>query len=277
MPELPEVEAMRRGITQTVGLTIRSARQPESRYRPIRIDPSWEGVESGVVGRRIERVERLGKRVLIGLSGDWWLVIQPKMAGMLLAGDPPTLEHVRWQLDCQGVSDCTITYWDRRGLGTLALWSDGELKERLGADAIGPDALGIDGERLRAIFGGLKRPIKPALMDQVKLAGVGNLYASEILFRCGISPKRRCNRIGKKAWEAIAISTRAILLDAIEQGGSTLRDGTYLMVNGESGGYQDAHQVYGREGLPCPRCATAVRRIVQAQRSTFYCPQCQVG
>jgi len=277
MPELPEVEAMCRGITQAVGATIRSARQPQSRYRPIRIDPSWEGVELGIVGRRIERVERLGKRVLIGLSGDLWLVIQPKMAGMLLAGDPPTLEHVRWQLDCQGASDCTITYWDRRGLGTLALWSDVQLKERLGSDAIGPDALGIDGERLRAIFGGLKRPIKPALMDQVKLAGVGNLYASEILFRCGISPRRRCNRIGKKAWEAIATSTRAILLDAIEQGGSTLRDGTYLMVNGESGGYQDAHQVYGRAGLPCPRCATEVRRIVQAQRSTFFCPRCQVG
>jgi formamidopyrimidine-DNA glycosylase len=277
MPELPEVEAMRRGITQSVGSTIRSVRQTPSRYRPIRIDPSWEAVESGVVGRRIERVERIGKRVLIGLSGDWWLVIQPKMAGMLLAGDPPTPEHVRWQLDCQGASDCTITYWDRRGLGTLALWSDPELKERLGADAIGPDALGIDGERLRAIFGGLKRPIKPALMDQAKLAGVGNLYASEILFRCGISPRRRCHRIGKRAWDAIAASTRAILLDAINQGGSTLRDGTYLMVNGESGGYQEAHQVYGREGLPCPRCGMAVRRIVQAQRSTFYCPRCQVG
>jgi formamidopyrimidine-DNA glycosylase len=277
MPELPEVEAMRRGITQSVGSTIRSVRQTPSRYRPIRIDPSWEAVESGVVGRRIERLERIGKRVLIGLSGDWWLVIQPKMAGMLLAGDPPTPEHVRWQLDCQGASDCTITYWDRRGLGTLALWSDPELKERLGADAIGPDALGIDGERLRAIFGGLKRPIKPALMDQAKLAGVGNLYASEILFRCGISPRRRCHRIGKRAWDAIAASTRAILLDAINQGGSTLRDGTYLMVNGESGGYQEAHQVYGREGLPCPRCGMAVRRIVQAQRSTFYCPRCQVG
>lgn len=277
MPELPEVEAMRRGITQSVGSTIRSVRQTPSRYRPIRIDPSWEAVESGVVGRRIERVERIGKRVLIGLSGDWWLVIQPKMAGMLLAGDPPTPEHVRWQLDCQGASDCTITYWDRRGLGTLALWSDPELKERLGADAMGPDALGIDGERLRAIFGGLKRPIKPALMDQAKLAGVGNLYASEILFRCGISPRRRCHRIGKRAWDAIAASTRAILLDAINQGGSTLRDGTYLMVNGESGGYQEAHQVYGREGLPCPRCGMAVRRIVQAQRSTFYCPRCQVG
>jgi formamidopyrimidine-DNA glycosylase len=277
MPELPEVEAMRRGITQSVGSTIRSVRQTPSRYRPIRIDPSWEAVESGVVGRRIERVERIGKRVLIGLSGDWWLVIQPKMAGMLLAGDPPTPEHVRWQLDCQGASDCTITYWDRRGLGTLALWSDPELKERLGADAIGPDALGIDGERLRAIFGGLKRPIKPALMDQAKLAGVGNLYASEILFRCGISPRRRCHRIGKRAWDAIAASTRAILLDAINQGGSTLRDGTYLMVNGESGGYQEAHEVYGREGLPCPRCGMAVRRIVQAQRSTFYCPRCQVG
>jgi formamidopyrimidine-DNA glycosylase len=234
-------------------------------------------VEYGVVGRRIERVERIGKRVLIGLSSNDWLVIQPKMAGMLLAGDPPTPEHVRWQLHCQGASDCTITYWDRRGLGTLAFWSDRQLKERLGPDAIGPDALGIDGERLRTIFGELKRPIKPALMDQVKLAGVGNLYASEILFRCGISPRRRCNRIGKRAWEAIATSTRAILLDAIEQGGSTLRDGTYLMVNGESGGYQEAHQVYGREGLPCPRCGTAVRRIVQAQRSTFFCPQCQVG
>ena len=277
MPELPEVEAMRRGITMAVGAIISSARQPKSRYRPIRIDPSWEGVESGVVGRRIERVERIGKRVLIGLSGDCWLVIQPKMAGMLLAGDAPTPEHVRWQLDCQGASDCTITYWDRRGLGTLALWTDGQLKERLGGDAIGPDALVIDGERLRAIFGGLKRPIKPALMDQMKLAGVGNLYASEILFRCGISPRRRCTRIGKRAWEAIATSTREILLDAIEQGGSTLRDGTYLMVNGESGGYQGAHQVYGREGLPCPRCGTAVRRIVQAQRSTFFCPGCQVG
>lgn len=277
MPELPEVEAMRRGITLAVGSTIRSAKQPKSRYRPIRIDPSWEGVEYGVVGRRIEQVERIGKRVLIGLSSNDWLVIQPKMAGMLLAGDPPTPEHVRWQLHCQGASDCTITYWDRRGLGTLAFWSDRQLKERLGPDAIGPDALGIDGERLRTIFGELKRPIKPALMDQVKLAGVGNLYASEILFRCGISPRRRCNRIGKRAWEAIATSTRAILLDAIEQGGSTLRDGTYLMVNGESGGYQEAHQVYGREGLPCPRCGTAVRRIVQAQRSTFFCPQCQVG
>ncbi|MFO0066653.1 MAG: DNA-formamidopyrimidine glycosylase family protein, partial [Pirellulaceae bacterium] len=107
MPELPEVEAMRRGITLAVGSTIRSAKQPKSRYRPIRIDPSWEGVEYGVVGRRIERVERIGKRVLIGLSSNDWLVIQPKMAGMLLAGDPPTPEHVRWQLHCQGASDCT--------------------------------------------------------------------------------------------------------------------------------------------------------------------------
>ena len=132
-------------------------------------------------------------------------------------------------------------------------------------------------ELFRTQLGGSKRAVKVALLDQRVVAGIGNMYASEILHLAGVHPARRCDRITRSQWEAITDATHAILTDAIRYEGSTLRNGTYRNALNQTGGYQHRHRVYDRAGKPCPRCGhgSEIVRIVQAQRSTFLCPACQ--
>jgi formamidopyrimidine-DNA glycosylase len=117
--------------------------------------------------------------------------------------------------------------------------------------------------------------VKVALLDQRAVAGIGNIYAAEILHRAGIDPRSRCRRLSAAAWERIAVASRAILADAVACRGSTIGDRTYTGADGRAGSFQRRHRVYGREGLACMACGTAVVRFVQSQRSTFFCPACQ--
>jgi len=276
MPELPEVETMRRGIAAAVGSRVADVAKLRCSRKPIEIRPGIARFRRRVQGAFIRELGRAGKRVVIWLDTDDAIVIEPRMTGLVLVADPPTVEHLRWRLDLEGGPFEAICYWDRRGLGNVRLFSRAEFDIQFGADVLGPDALSITGETYRERLGRSQREIKPALLDQRAVAGIGNLYASEILHLAGIHPQRRCRSMTERQWQAIAEATRRVLAEAIRYEGSTLGDGTYRNALNRAGGYQNKHCVYDRAGVPCPRChAGKITRIVQTQRSTFFCPRCQ--
>ena len=141
---------------------------------------------------------------------------------------------------------------------------------------LGVDALLITADQLRERLGSSRRAIKVALLDQSAVAGIGNLYAAEILFLAGVDPRARCDRLSRQQWDRIQLATKEVLDEAIVHEGSTLNDGTYRNALNASGGYQNHHRVYDRADSQCPRCSSGrIRRIVQAQRSTFFCANCQ--
>ena len=157
----------------------------------------------------------------------------------------------------------------------MSLLAGADLERVLGPENLGPDALEMTPADWVSLCRGTRREIKVALLDQRGIAGIGNLYASEILHRATLAPTRRAHTLRAAEIEALAQCTREVLQQAILHEGSTLSDGTYRNALNQSGGYQNAHQVYDREGEHCPRCGGTIRRIVQAQRATFFCPGCQ--
>lgn len=276
MPELPEVETMRRGVLPVVGSTIESVDFVKSRFKKIAISPSPGRFRQQCCGQRIVDIGRIGKRVLLHLENDYSIVIEPRMTGLVLLADPPDQEHLRVGFHLQDGPVPNLWFWDRRGLGTVRLMSPAERWERLGQNKLGPDALEITADELRTRLGKSRRAIKVALLDQKAIAGVGNLYASELLYVARIHPQKRCDRMTKKQWNAIREAMVEVLQEAIQHEGSTLSDGTYRNALNVAGGYQNCHRVYSRAGESCPRCrSSAVQRIVQAQRSTFFCAACQ--
>lgn len=278
MPELPEVETMRRGVLGVVGATIVEAQPATCAYRPILVQPGARSFSRRAVGRSIRAVERIGKRVVLRLDNDDAIVFEPRMTGLVLIADPPNQEHLRFRLRLLGGAVSELWYWDRRGLGSVRLFSPAEFAETFGPHKLGPDALAITAAELRARLQASRRPIKPALLDQRVVAGVGNLYASELLHRAGVHPERRCDLLRPAEWRRIHAAMLHVLNEAIRYEGSTLSDGTYRNALNESGGYQNHHRVYDRAGQTCPGCERgAVVRIVQAQRATFYCPVCQTA
>jgi formamidopyrimidine-DNA glycosylase len=275
MPELPEVETMKRGIAAVVGSQIRQVQRARCRLRPIEISPSLATFRRRVVGATIAGLTRIGKRVVLELDTSDRIVIEPRMTGLVLVAAPPNQQHLRLRLTLAGGSVEELLYWDRRGLGTVRLYSAEEFAQRL-ADRLGPDALETSPEVLRQRLGRSRRAIKVALLDQQAVAGIGNLYASEILHLAGINPATGCHRLRPDDWQRLCQATLEVLQTAIRYEGSTLSDGTYRNALNEAGGYQNHHRVYDRAGSTCPGCRDAqIERIVQAQRSTFYCPACQ--
>jgi formamidopyrimidine-DNA glycosylase len=280
MPELPEVETMRRGIAGVVGCQIEGVLRPRCKLRPIEIAPDLARFRRRVVGRTITATDRVGKRVVLRLSdgaserGDV-IVIEPRMTGLVLVADPPNREHLRLGFSLAGGKVPELWFWDRRGLGSVRLVSPEEFALRFGSDRLGPDALQISPEELAARLATSRREIKVALLDQRALAGVGNLYASELLHRSGIHPRRRCHRLGRDEWRRLHSAMREVLEEAIMYEGSTLSDGTYRNALNNAGSYQNKHRVYDRADEACGTCATKIVRIVQAQRSSFFCPRCQ--
>jgi len=203
------------------------------------------------------------------------IVIEPRMTGLVLLSDPPTTDHLRLRLElADGVND-QLLFWDRRGLGTVRLLRPSEIAAVVDAK-LGVDALAITADQLRDELRHSRRAIKVALLDQAAVAGIGNLYAAEILFLAGVDPRTRCDRLSRPQFARIVDATRQILVAAIEHEGSTLSDGTYRNVLNDPGGFQNYHRIYDRAGQICGRCGEGViRRIVQAQRGTFFCPVCQ--
>ncbi|MFN9368197.1 MAG: bifunctional DNA-formamidopyrimidine glycosylase/DNA-(apurinic or apyrimidinic site) lyase [Planctomycetia bacterium] len=283
MPELPEVETMRRGIGFLVGRRIARAEFPRGSVRPILVEPRPATVIRKIVGATIERVDRRGKRILIGIATAaggprCWLVVEPRMTGRFVTTAPPTPGHVRLVLGLAarpGAAAATVMFWDLRGLGTIRLVDDCGLERLCGPEKLGPDGLTVTAADLVACLGGSRRAVKVALLDQRAVAGIGNIYAAEILFRAGIDPRSPCRRLGAAAWDRIAAETRRVLAAAVRCEGSSIGDETYKTADDRPGRFQRQHRVYGRTGEACTGCGGAVQRIVQAQRSTFFCPHCQ--
>jgi formamidopyrimidine-DNA glycosylase len=278
MPELPEVETMRRGIAIAAGSVISNIVRPYSRLQPIAMEPPLRQFRRRAIGRRIMLVGRFGKRVFLELDSGDRIVIEPRMTGLIMLADPPDRKHLRLIIEIAAGSTASeqILFWDQRGLGVVRLVSPADFAAIYGVKKIGTDALEISIAELQQRIGRSRRAIKVALLDQKALAGVGNLYASEILHRAGIHPAKSCSTMRKVQWQRIHAEMRAILHEAILHQGSTLRDGTYRIARDVPGNYQYNHRVYQRHGQVCPNCGKAeIVRIVQAQRSTFYCPACQ--
>jgi formamidopyrimidine-DNA glycosylase len=275
MPELPEVETVRRMLDESVrGRTIRSVTLSGHRLRE-RIPAT---LPRRLRGRTIERVERTAKYLLIGLDGDLTLLSHLGMSGrwlVLRPGQRPALPHVHARI--RFADGTGLWYQDVRRFGLLRLVLSADLGRDPALARLGPDPVAAPptGAGLRAVARGSRMAVKTFLMDQRRIAGLGNIYASEVLHRAGLDPRRRAGALAAREWEAVAAEIRAVLAEAIARMGTTFS--TYRTVWGEPGQYGELLRVYDRANEPCHRCGTPVRRIVQGQRSTFYCPSCQGG
>ena len=276
MPELPEVETMRRGILGVVGATLISAKRTRCTRKPIEITPDMRQFSRRVKNKTVTSVDRIGKKVVIRLCSKDSIVLEPRMSGLVLVHDAPSKEHLRFVMEFENSPIEAVWYWDRRGLGKVFLYDEIEMRDKYGPDKLGPDALVATVDELKDRLKKSPREIKVALLDQKVIAGIGNLYAAEILLRAKVHPQKKCSTISKAKWESIIHYTREILEVAIKYEGSTLGDGTYRNSLNDEGAYQNKHLVYAREGEKCKLCKSGIiKRIVQAQRSTFFCPKCQ--
>jgi|SRR5580704_4356608 formamidopyrimidine-DNA glycosylase len=278
MPELPEVETMVRGIRPHIaGRKIECVKRCRCRYKPISIRPRFEQLAKRLAGKTIDQVGRLGKRVVLHVSDGSAVVIEPRMTGLMLLSDPPDRTHLRIEWRLAGPSEySSLWFWDRRGLGTIRLFGPGEFDRHFQTGQVGPDALEITIEHWQRCCASTSRAIKIVLLDQHAVAGIGNLYASEILHLSRIHPAHPADRLKPAELSRLADAVRVVLEDAIHDEGSTLSDATYRTALNQNGRYQNKHRVYGRADESCVTCSNGtIRRIVQAQRSTFFCPQCQ--
>ncbi len=271
MPELPEVETTRRGIApHLIGVRIKAleVRQPKLRW------PVASELAEVLPGRVIERVSRRAKYLLLGTDeGD--ALVHLGMSGSLRivdarsASPPRTHDHV--DLVMQGGT--TLRFHDPRRFGCW-LWQPRETVHPLLA-SLGPEPLSqaFDDEHLWRASRGRAASVKTFLMDQRIVVGVGNIYAAEALFRAGIHPARAAGRISRERYRALTNAVRAVLANAIERGGTTLRD--YVNAVGEPGYFELELAAYGRAGQPCLRCASPLKHAVIGQRTSVYCPRCQ--
>lgn len=282
MPELPEVETVRRGLEPAMAgaiITRAQINRPDLRW------PFPDEMQKRLTGKRVLALRRRSKYILADLSSSETLLIHLGMSGrMTVSGDPLghfTHDHPQQQKHDHVVLDmdngARVTFNDPRRFGAMDLLKTSTASEHKLLSSIGPEPLGNEFHEsyFTNALRGRKAPIKSALLDQKIVAGLGNIYVCEALYRGKISPKRHVNRIAETRLAALVLIIRDVLSDAIEAGGSSLRD--FRQADGELGYFQHQFDVYGREGEPCKTsgCAATIERITQSGRSSFYCPQCQ--
>jgi formamidopyrimidine-DNA glycosylase len=292
MPELPEVETVRRGLAPV--LEGRRIARAVVRRKDLRV-PFPERFAARLTGRRVEVLRRRAKYILADLDGGETLIVHLGMSGRFTVykdgsgeGSLPGAFHRAAPDAAAGAGKhdhvvleteegARIVFNDHRRFGLMLLEPTGTIDAHALFAGLGPEPLepALDGKALCARLAGKATPIKAALLDQRVVAGLGNIYVSEALHRAGISPKRPAGTISPQRVAKLAVAVGAVLRDAIAAGGSTLRD--HAQPNGELGYFQHSFRVYDREGAPCPTpaCRGTVQRIVQAGRSTFYCTVCQ--
>jgi formamidopyrimidine-DNA glycosylase len=277
VPELPEVETVRRGLDRhLVGRRITTVEV--GRERTVR-RTSREALIAGLTDTVVEAADRRGKYLVLPLDSGDALMIHLRMSGQVLlaaagASRPPHT-HVVMHLD----DGHEAWFVDPRTFGEVVVFDpdnvEVELPElaRLGVD---PIADPFDATILRAAFGGSRRALKPLLLDQHVVAGIGNIYADEILHRARLRPDRAASTLDRRRLRVLHASIVGVLSEAIAAGGSTLGDSQYVDLMGEGGSYQDDHRVYGRGGERCSTCGRGwIRRTVTGGRGTHYCPVCQ--
>jgi formamidopyrimidine-DNA glycosylase len=270
MPELPEVETTRRGIRAALrGHEITAFVLRDRRLRW----PVGPGLARELPCQTVRDVRRRAKYLLIDLDRGT-LIAHLGMSGSLrvLPADAPWAKHDHYGLTLD--SGRCLRFNDPRRFGSLH-WVQGDPLEHPLLAGLGPEPLGhdFDGAYLAARAKGRRVAVKQFLMDQRVVVGVGNIYASEALFRAGIHPRRAAGRVSLERFERLAAAVRDVLGEAIREGGTTLRD--YVSADGTPGYFRQKLFVYERAGQPCRRCRTPIRRLAQGQRSTYFCPACQ--
>jgi len=260
VPELPEVET----VVRTVAPRIEGRHILEAQFYSKQVLRHCHAKPASLRGRRVQRVERRGKFIVIHLDRGY-LVIHLGMTGQILF-DTPRSTHTRAIIVLEGT---TLMYEDSRMFGTIE-WGD-ELTPRVGG--LGPEPFDISAEEFYAELQRHRGPIKSLLLNQSVVRGMGNIYTDEALFRAGIHPRTRASRIRKPRAFRLHAEMQSILLDAIDNRGSSVSD--YRDAEGRKGEFQRLHRVYAREGQPCVTCGAAIRRIVLGGRGTHYCPRCQ--
>lgn len=285
MPELPEVETVRRGLAPAMEqrrILTAQANRPDLRF------PFPDRFAERLTGTQVERIDRRSKYLLMRLGSGETLLMHLGMSGRFsihaddVSRQPgdfvyapaanPKHDHVVFELE----GGVRVTYNDPRRFGFMVMFPTEDEASVPYLKTLGPEPTSnaFSSARLLEAFEGRRSPIKAGLLDQSVVAGLGNIYVCEALWRARISPKRLCANLGEKRAERLAAAVREVIVDAIEAGGSTLRD--YAGADGAMGYFQHSFDVYGREGQACRRCGGGiVRRIVQSNRSTFYCPSCQ--
>lgn len=282
MPELPEVETVKEGIAPAMsGKVIEKAEvnRPDLRW------PFPDRMAERLSGRRVLRLRRRSKYILVDLDSAETLLIHLGMSGrMLVSGvtigefhhphpTPAKHDHVVFHME----DGARVTFNDARRFGAMDLMPTAMQEDHWLIRDIGPEPLGNAFSEAYLIdrLKGRNTPIKSALLDQRIVAGLGNIYVCEVLFRAGIHPARKAGKISAARVASLVPLIRQVLSEAIAAGGSSLRD--YRQSDGELGYFQHVFQVYDREGETCvtPECGKTIRRIVQSGRSSFFCPQCQ--
>jgi formamidopyrimidine-DNA glycosylase len=271
MPELPEVETIRRHLAPRV---------ERRRLATLDVhDPRWclplapAEVRAAVEGRHVERLGRRGKYLIWHLEDDVHLLMHLRMTGTLLYDPPPGTPYERVRLRLDDGHELRFCDPRRFGTGELALGAtalEGFLGARLGIEPLGPQ---LTGERLAMLAAGRRAPIKAFLLDQRHVAGVGNIYADEALFRAGIHPLRAAGSLRLPQLEALAAAVDAALRAGIDAGGATIDD--FRAPDGVEGGFQNEFLVHRRRGEPCPVCGREIVKLVAAGRGSYVCEGCQ--
>jgi formamidopyrimidine-DNA glycosylase len=284
MPELPEVETVRRGLAPAlVGKRISKAK---TRRADLRF-PFPKRFAARLSGRRVDALDRRAKYLLahlddgyvwithLGMTGRWSILGAKRQPGDFYYAEPPDPTHTHVVIETE--EGARLEFNDPRRFGYMDLIKESELDAHPFFKAMGPEPLGnhFSSPYLKQAFAGKKAPVKAAVLDQRVVAGLGNIYVVEALHRAGIAPTKPAGRISTQRLEKLYHAIRAVLEEAIEAGGSTLSD--YAAVDGAQGGFQHRFSVYDREGETCPTkdCGGTIVRAVHSGRSTFWCPRCQ--
>tara|TARA_B110000093_G_scaffold179971_1_gene221073 strand:- start:467 stop:1318 length:852 start_codon:yes stop_codon:yes gene_type:complete len=282
MPELPEVETVRRGLEPAMQdqlIKRADVNRPDLRW------PFPPNMAARLTGARVQGLRRRSKYILVDLDSDETLIIHLGMSGRMLVSGvqigqfyqkhpaPEKHDHVVLHMG----NDARVTFNDARRFGAMDLVPTTQVEAHKLLVGLGPEPLGnsFDETYLATAFLGKNSPIKSVLLDQKLIAGLGNIYVCEVLFRAKISPMRKAGNLSKARVGKIAPIIREVLEEAIMAGGSSLKD--YRQTGGELGYFQHSFKVYGQEGQPCclASCTGVVARVTQAGRSSFYCPTCQ--
>jgi formamidopyrimidine-DNA glycosylase len=271
VPELPEVETVTRDLRPLLtGRTIRAARRTSA----VELRRPWRDEWAArLAGKSILEVRRRGKWIVLALSGGEALLAHLGMTGQFTvveaAATPPTHLHLVFDLD----DGRQLRFRDSRRFGSVTLLDEEQLRRFFDENGLGPEPFALDPKAWRSTLAATKRPIKAVLMDQSVVAGVGNIYADEALFRARLHPARRACDLTRAEAERVREAIAEVLTEAIERRGSTIRD--YVGGDGQAGGFQDEFRAYGRTGEPCVRCGTAIASLRVGGRSAHFCPSCQ--
>jgi len=267
MPELPEVETVVTGLRQTVlGRTIRKIEV----LCPKIVKSSLRSLTNRLPGQRIEAISRRGKNILFSLSDKNTLLAHLGMTGHMFYFTKKTQKD-KHDVAIFRFREATgeLHFHDTRKFGKLVLLTNGQQP----IQKLGPEPLQISLSEIVKLFRSRKRMLKPALLDQSFIAGIGNIYADESLYEAKLHPQRTTDQLTHEELKRLYQAIRKTLTKAIKTGGSSVNN--YVDVEGNPGHFQIYHKVYGKEGKPCPRCGAKIKRILVGQRSTHFCPKCQ--